>query len=509
MAVRAGFFFSVLLLQSLVLSALGPSWVETYGADTPYPSGTYLTGFAMVNKNEPHSQEIAKEVALADLAGKIRTTVQSELIHIAKESTSGGDSSSVSLITRNSVNISIGRSDYLLYDDLKNSYALAYVLKSDLEDTYANEAASYWRIITDALSSHESLVGAKKTDLALKQLYNALNAFSNLYDRWTLIRAINGAESEQGFFRYLPGASNLADLRNAESEAAGLIEELTDRIDSSIYEAVRKIAVIMKIQGVTGGRIQVPPILFEATSFSSEFGRYASELLESELIESLPPGNGQTVFRSQYWEEEGLIRIIVFASSLAGEKFGRAEVLVPRTSVDSRSLHPQGYDDAMAALREFAEGALSDGGLNIDVWTNKGRDEDALVFTDGEIVQLYFRVNQPAFLQITYRLATGELVLLEKSFYIGSDRVNRTVPLPYELEVQPPFGIENLIVTAFSIEPPQGNTTPKTIDGELYEVFSTVKDVVAGSRGLGRSHNSGNELIRTGEAMLTMTMMER
>jgi len=99
----------------------------------------------------------------------------------------------------------------------------------------------------------------------------------------------------------------------------------------------------------------------------------------------------------------------------------------------------------MIALQEFADGAVSDGGLNIDIWTGKGRDEDALVFTDGEIIQLYFRVN---------------------------------------------------------------HTVPKYIDGELYQVFGSLKDVVANTRGLGRRQSPTGETIRVGEAMLTITTME-
>jgi hypothetical protein len=232
-----------------------------------------------------------------------------------------------------------------------------------------------------------------------------------------------------------------------------------------------------------------------------------AERLESEIVDSLSAGRERTIFRSQYWEEGGRIRLIVLASDEEGEKLGRAEVLLPSSAVGGRSLKPQGFDEAMTALMEFADGALSDGGLSVDVWTNKGRDEDALVFTDGEIVQLYFRVNQPATLQITYRLATGEIVLLEKAFYIGIDRVNRTVGLPYEFEVQAPYGVENLIVTAYSSSPPPVNTAVQTISGETYEVFGSVREVVANTRGLGRRQEAGEETQRIGEAMLTLTTM--
>ncbi|MCG8113267.1 MAG: hypothetical protein N0E59_21155, partial [Candidatus Thiodiazotropha taylori] len=89
-------------------------------------------------------------------------------------------------------------------------------------------------------------------------------------------------------------------------------------------------------------------------------------------------------------------------------------------------------------------------------------------------------------------------------FYIGSDRVNRTVELPYTFEVVPPFGVENLIVTAFSVKPPPPATIPKRIDGELYQVFNSVKKAISASRGLRRKQGSE---VRVGEVMLTLTTM--
>jgi len=91
-------------------------------------------------------------------------------------------------------------------------------------------------------------------------------------------------------------------------------------------------------------------------------------------------------------------------------------------------------------------------------------------------------------------------------FYIGIDKVNRAVALPYEFEVQPPFGVEQLLVTAYSTEPPTPQTRTASIGGENYEVFGSVKEVVAKARGLGKKKKSGRP--RVGEAMLTLTTME-
>ncbi|RKX84135.1 MAG: hypothetical protein DRP70_13710 [Spirochaetes bacterium] len=496
----------ILALAAQPLTASTPTWVSTYGTDTPYPRDKYLTGYASVSKDEPSSREQARDFALAVLSGKIRTRVQSELVQIASES-EGNFSSSVSQITRNSVNVTISGADFILHEDRRSSYALAYIPLETLAKNFTDEASDYWGDIRESRQKAGNLLDSGKSGQSLEILYNAASKFPNLYDRWVLVRTLSAPEMETGFFSSLQGVDNLADLRSAESEIQSLIDNLTNRDAENITEAAGKIAIMLKIQNVPGGRIQVPSMLYESTSFSSEFGRYAAERLESRLVENLEPGREMMVFRSQYWEEENKIRIIVLASDISGEKKGRAEVLLPSSAAGSRSLKPQGFDAAMVALQEFADGAVSDGGLNIDIWTNKGRDEDSLVFTDGEILQLYFRVNQPAHLQITYRLANNELVLLEDSFYIGSDRVNRTIPLPYEFEVQPPFGVENLIVTAYSVEPPPVSTVPRYIDGELYQIFESLKDVVANTRGLGRRQDSSAKEMRVGEAMLTITTL--
>ncbi len=487
------------------LAAASPDWVESYGMNTPYSRETHLTGFAAVSKDEANARETARDRAAADLSGKIRIKVQSELVAIESE-TDGKSSSSVSQVTKNSVNVSVSGIEYDFHEDRRNLYALAHIPTETLLKNYTGEAAGYWEEIREALRKARGFSSSGRGDKALETLYGIKAAFPNLYERWTLARSVAG--NDAAFFQGLPEARTLADLQRAESDVGAMIDELEDRSASSIDEAVGMIAVMLHRQNVTGGHTRVPPALYESTTFSSEFGRYVAERLESKLVEALPSGREPSVFRSQYWEEGGRIRLIVLVSDENGEKKGRAEVLLPTTAAGRRSLKPQGFDEAMVALQEFAEGAISDGGLNVDVWTNKGRDEDALVFTDGEIVQLYFRVNQPATLQVTYRLATGELVLLEQAFYIGSDRVNRTVPLPYEFEVQAPYGVENLIVTAYSASPPPVNILPKEISGELYDVFGSMKEVVANTRGLGRRQNEGEQTQRIGEAMLTLTTLQ-
>ncbi|MDC7233585.1 MAG: hypothetical protein PQJ58_10155 [Spirochaetales bacterium] len=502
-------FFLIIysFLLSAALFAAPPDWVRSYGTVSPYGDKEYLTGFSMVARDERDARDAAIDKSLTDLSKKIKIRIESEQV-LAEVQADDRYSSAVSSVTRSTVNATVSDADYLFYEDRNNLYCLSYVTVRGLQQTYTDEASAYWNNLYRAYRDARSLVEDGQSDRALDALYGNLKAFPEIFELWTLYRAVAPGSPDSSFFAVLESVDSMDDFIGFESSYNSLMDEITSRDASGLEEGLSKMAGMMSRQGVPGGRIKVSPFLFESTSFSSEFGRYTADLLEPVLVDRLDRGSEEIIFKGQYWDEGSRIRLILIAVNREGEKLGKADVLIPSSARGNRDLKPQNFDQAMIAMKEFAEGALSDGGINVDVWTNKGADEDALVFSEGDVLQLYFRVNQPSFLQITYCLATGEKVLLEPSFYIGLDMVNRAVPLPYEFEVQAPFGVEQLIVTAFSVEPPKAITIPATIDGESYEVFQSVSDVVMSSRGL-RKKKSDPDEVRVGEAILNMTMLPR
>ncbi|MBF9015454.1 MULTISPECIES: hypothetical protein [unclassified Oceanispirochaeta] len=499
------FLFSIII--SATLTAVTPDWVKSYGTVNPFSDASHLTGFAMISKDDSEFRNTVIDKSLTDLSKKIKIMIQSE--QILEEIQSGDNyDSAVSSITRSTVNTTVSDADYIFYEDRKNLFCLSYVVVESLKQSYADEATGIWYSISQAYGDARELSDNGKSDEALAELYDNLKFFPEIYELWSLYRAVDSSSPDSSFFSGFSSMSSIEDLLDFESGYSSLMDDISSRDASNLREGLAKMAWMMAMQGVPGGAIKVSPFLFESTSFSSEFGRYAADLMEPALVDELNRGGDEIIFRGQYWDEGAKIRLIVIAMNTEGEKLGKADVLIPSSARGNRDLKPQNFDQAMIAMSEFSEGALSDGGINVDIWTNKGADEDALVFSEGEILQLYFRVNQPSFLQITYCLATGEKVLLEPSFFIGMDMVNRAVPLPYEFEVQAPFGVEQMIVTAFSVEPPPAITIPTVIDGESYEVFKSVRDVVMSSRGLKRSKKNTEE-VRVGEAMLNMTMLPR
>ncbi len=510
--VRPVFVGCLLLLFVAGASFALPQWVDSFGTETPRAEREYITGFSMAERsgNDTESIEAAKTGALDDLIRKVQVRVKSSITATTDE-TDGGSSSSVSIVSQSVSDLQLSGVDFLIEKTPEYYYVLAFVNKGDLRRYYIDNGK---RVLEEIVSLEKQAKAYERDGAigpAMGTYIQMLPLFPELMEYKTIYRVLvrPSADGPPAFFEVLDRgdhtASSIIDLEKTVQEKVKTLEK-SETVD--LDTALDKIAVILRRQGVRGGGLTVPALLYKETDFSSTFGSYAARKLEALLTAELPSGGKTTVVRGNYWETDDTIELFTVAQEVeSGEKIGAGYASFPLTTLPrAYDIRPQNFAQAMVDRLQFAEGAITDGGITVEVWTNKGRDEDNLIFTEGDTLQLYFRVNRPAFLRLTYILSTGAKVLLEKSFYIGMNEVNRVVQLPYEFEVVPPLGVERLIVTAFSEEPPQPNTRIAMIDGEQYEVFTTTREVVAQTRGLKKKQKTaGGKAVKVGEAMVTLT----
>jgi len=90
--------------------------------------------------------------------------------------------------------------------------------------------------------------------------------------------------------------------------------------------------------------------------------------------------------------------------------------------------------------------------LQIDIKTQKGKEN--LVFNETEEVQVFFKVNKSCKLRTIYKLADGNLILLDNDRQINAPETNHWVQLSDDFEVAPPFGAEELYIFAAEINFP-------------------------------------------------------
>lgn len=492
-----------------------PEWAREYGMRSPYPDTQYVTGFGLAERgaDDTEAMEYAKTAAMDDLTRKIRVHVSSSITTSTLDSGREA-SSSVSIVSKSISGMKLTNVNFEIAKDWKHYYALCYASKEILRTTYLNKGKEGVRQILQEKNRAEADEKDGNVGRAIERYIKLLPLFSEVLEH----RAVYNVLLENRYGNDFFTATNIADVENFDGFLR-LEGEIKDKIDNlqrgsvpDLDAALDKIIVMLATQQVKGGSFQVPPFLYQNSDFTSPFGNYAAQRLEALASSRIGNGREKVVIRSTYWERGGTIELIVVAKSAdSGKSLGSGFALFPASSVPPQyELKPQNFEEALKTQYAIAEEAFTDGGLKVEVWTNRGRNEDVLVFSGGETLQLYFKVNQPAFLQVTYDLATGQKVLLEEAFYIGMDMVNRVVRYPYEFEVVPPFGVEHMMVAAFSEKPPPANIMVDYIGGERYEVFGDAKAVVAQSRGLRKKKDdSGNIDVRVGEAFLTITTMPK
>ncbi|MCW8924608.1 MAG: DUF4384 domain-containing protein [Gammaproteobacteria bacterium] len=214
---------------------------------------------------------------------------------------------------------------------------------------------------------------------------------------------------------------------------------------------------------------------------------------------------------------------------------GSYEILKDGVSVTYRVIDPNGATAAtrIAKLSKSAvqnidykpasinfdkllhEGYVVSNDFRASLSTNQGKE--GLVFTEGESVELFAKLNAPGYFYVVSHNTTDNMsYMLElneaqgrRAFlrYVNADEVNRWLSLG-EFEVTAPFGTENLQLIASSSDL-LGNLPNARFDPELelYVVGAkSTAEAVTKTRGLKPKRKKG---VKSSEATLTVTMMAK
>ncbi|TFG59851.1 MAG: hypothetical protein E4H36_13065, partial [Spirochaetales bacterium] len=395
-----------------------PEWVREYGLSSPYSGRLYVTGFGLAEKggNDAGDLAAAKNNALEDLIRKIRVQVSSS-ITIETAENKAGSTTSVAMKSRSISSMKLSNVQYEIAKDSKFYYALAFVAKNTLKAAYAGKGKDAVTYILQEKARAENDEALGNAKAAIDRYVKLLPYFAEVMDNRSLFNVmIDGAPGNEFFDTAGTGEVRSADaLFHLESTVRSRLDALGKGSVANLDTALDKILAMLLTQQVKGSSLQIPPFLYQNSDFTSAFGRYVAGRLENLAGSKLAGGKAKVAIRGTYWEKGDAIELMVAAKSAdTGENLGTGFAQFPAHAVPSQfDIKPMNAEEALRTQYALADGAIVDGGLRVDVWTNRGRDEDVLVFSEGESLEFFFKVNQPAFLQVTYDLATGQKVLLE------------------------------------------------------------------------------------------------
>ena len=511
---RAVPFFAILALFVISFNTVKsqnlPAWASSYGVETPYPDMTHLTGFGMANANGNSGEALdnARNQAAASLVKKVRVNVTSQINSEITE-VNNDVNDRLSVVNRSVSTLQLDGIQYKVADANGVFYALAFVRRSDVAKRYERELEQLQARIEEGIATAEGYENQGNSTAAIQEYLQVRPQIGNYLESFAVMKVAEGrggaifSESSDAQLR------NPKEMARLDSRIAKKINALFDRPISNMDDAFELMARQFQIQGVSGSSFKVNDFNWQESNFSSEFGAFAARKLNTQLRMNLPEGDGELIIRSMYWDEDANIRVISLVQDTKGNEIGSGEVIFPKSSIPSSyEIRPRNAEQALMDQKVMSEEGLTDGGISVEAWTNKGTDDDNLVFRPNDELQMYFRVNQPAHLRLTYILSDGTKILLIDDFYIGLDKVNQVVKAPFVFSPSPPFGVERMIITAYSKKPPSIATTSKTIDSEVYDnvIRDGLKEMMVKTRGI-KLKKSSDEKMRVGETSLTFTMM--
>lgn len=423
-----------------------PDWVKDEGRGA-YPAARFFTGFgeAMLgpDKDQGQCRQMAEDQAKKSLIQGISVSVTAEGRSMMEENR-GESSAYVSAAVESASRLEIKGLKTETFSDAKKGlcYALATAGKEELARGYGAKSESLSAEIAALAEGGRRAEASGDRTRALERYLEARAKLQEYQD----VRAIASLASGKTAEAFAPLPSE-AELRSA-------VARLAERPVKTLDDAAWLLAFYLKSQaGLPSAEVLVLPFTFRDTKMTSPLSRYLKAALETRLGEApkwtvVEPKPGAAVayaLSGSYWEQGGAVKLIArLRRTSDGAAAGAADVEVPAAVMAAAKLklEPDNYRTALQDQRLFGAGELQGGGLTIDSWTNKG--EDGLLFSRGEKMRVFVRLNLPGYVRLIYHLADGKRVLLLDNYFIDAGKVNAAYELPQEFECDAPFGAETL-----------------------------------------------------------------
>ena len=291
------------------------------------------------------------------------------------------------------------------------------------------------------------------------------------------------------------------------------INKLTKRTNLSIEEAAFYLAKSISVQTKDKSTmISLENFMFENSPMGSLFSLRLKSALEQKLIQlgvrvsaSIKDEN-TLILTGTYWEEpENLKVIALLRDQKSSELISSSECFISIEKINNLAITylPVDYKNALIKEQLFAKNDVVGGNMNIEIWTNKG--EKNLIYTEGDILKLFIRVNKECYVRVVYHLADGQKVLLLDNYYINQDKVNKVYELPYTFECAAPFGIETLQLNAQATAFPSLGIKPE----HGYDfITNDLAELIVNTRGFKKVASTNEEELRAEKRLVFTTMLK-
>ena len=466
-----------------------PDWVKNQGRSARFPDELYLTGYGMAkltDKDMANCQKLSQDNAKANLVQKVRVTIQSTVLSRAEEK-SGTYAEYFSSAVQSSSTLNLQGLDIVSYydDDAEMCYSFACAEKEKIYLSYEAKAKECREIVRQHLQNGAAYEKSKERGKAIAEYLACYSVFQQLEEAEAVCTVVQPSIDRALAAMGKDVESDEVRLSQINQAIATLLQKPLETLDDLAWY----ITYCLKEQTQSQRyKILVTPLTFRDSKMGSPFSRYFQQLIEPALVstaewEPVSDGTAADLLAvGTYWDEPGGLKFITSLRTKSDNKtVASVERFVPDSIIHRSNLDikPQNFEQAFNDQKQFRKDEVVGGGLSLDVWTSKGIEN--LLFTKGERMKVYVRVNIPSYIRFVYHLANGQRTLLLSNYYIDETKINKPVEIPQEFECDAPFGAEVLQVFARTeqFEP------VATVQSGGYEILKdSLGTFVAATRGM-------------------------
>ncbi len=533
-------FFCFFILFTTTACAAKPNWVKNYGRSEEWPIHSYLVGFGSAWGSGAEPRRSAAEGARADISRHIITKVKS-VIRTSESDANGTLSQQYSGVTESTTALKLLGIETETYVDAERNpttYVLAYVSRAELKRIYTTRASTLREEIRRILADAEEAENASNIDIAVEKYLSTYPLYEALKEAEIVLLVVKhyGSPSDVAFDelenvrKELIGESDIAPIPS-HTEVINRIEQLVMESITSVDGVARSIVLQLSKQiKQPAGKVLLVPFTYQDTQMSSRFSRQLLTALEAQLGQiakwetinqtrrlhrKLRPGSVQSMgdfanevgasllLSGTYWENGDQITLRATLRHIETGVVKAGAIVKFDRDMEALNLKPQNYKQMLVEQHAFAEGEFISGGLQIEIWTDKGAEH--LLYAEAETMKVFVRVNREAHIRLLYILADSRRTLLYDNYYIDQSKVNRVVEIPQEFECAPPFGAELLVVAAQTEVFPPIQTYES--DGYLFLTAKDARQAARDFRGMKKKQKAPD--MQQSEARLVLTTMKQ
>ena len=567
------FLFTPLLTTSVLGAGSYPDWVlpelnkypiEKYVFDVGRSNGTGEEPFkeAIAKASKKVSEKILRQVIGIIILNKSNVNYQSVLEHYSAvlEDYCSWHLSSPALqlegLEFRNLSLENPRTE-------NDTFAVVFIERNKLRQIYKEHAANLKNEIKRRLKIAKSAEDDLNIDQAIRAYFQTYPLYESLKEA-EIIQI--GAEYKPNYHQTFTQLAVSATKRHGNllphRKVLDRVEDLEDKTIVNFHDIVRLVdSQLLKQLAHPNHPIAVQPVVFEDSEMISPFAMmftqtliqgmpewvFVDPMLELEQppldINRINKDFPQLRLSSSCWENGEAVTIRVTLRNInTGDFLASSVVEFMKTNMrDNITYQPRGYEEAQKEKEVFhplyivSEPTRSNtdttktkdltqyefspiGGLKVDIWTNKGRGP--LSYTEDDMVTVYARVNQPAYLRLLNTHVNQKRALLADNFPIGPEDVNKDVMIG-KFMCSPPFGVEFLNVAARTEKFPDIEIFEE--DGYRYLIEKNPEKAIEQFRGLKPIPKQKNEKhfigpkpiideqpnFQQNEAQLVITTMEK